>query len=71
VTAAHAAAAPGYQPGRAGSLASRRPTAARKASRCGHERQVTTSFVAMQLNEVLLTIEAATASAWKASWAGV
>ena len=61
--ACHAAAAPGYQAGRAGRLASRRATSPRNASRCGHDRQVTTIFVAMQLNDVLLAIEAATVSA--------
>ena len=64
-------AAPGYQAGRAGRLASRRPTSVRNSSRCGQARQVTTSLVAMQLKEVLLAIDAATMSAWQASWAGV
>jgi hypothetical protein len=64
LAASQAAVDPGYQAGRAASASSRRATSVRNASRCSHERQVTTHFVAMQLNEVLLAIEAATMSAW-------
>jgi len=70
-TVSHAVDAPGYQAGRAGRLASRRLTSARNSSRCGQAPQVMTSLVAMQLKEVLLAIDAATVSAWQASWAGV
>ena len=71
VACSQAAVAPGYQERRAGTLASRRLTCSRKASRWSQDRQVTRHFVAMQLNEVLWRIDPATRSAWRRSCGSV
>ena len=66
VIVSQAAVPPGYQPTRGDIAARRRWTRPRNASRWSQVWAVTMSFVAMQLKEVLLMIEAAMMSAWRA-----